>query len=126
MRVLLILGAIVSCSASPAFVYVAREYTAASDCLGPEQALDVLGGDEPARTCAVCLTRGSADAGDAGTPRVTFASTMCPPVPPDFALVGDGDEACVRAIASLKREALCLPDGGSSNPLPVVTDAGAD
>jgi hypothetical protein len=117
----------VACSGPTGFVYTAREYVEGRDCLFSPVALDVLSGKEPASTCNVCLVTpavavvADAAAPDAAPPKA-FVSTLCPPLPVDFALKDATDALCARALAAKERSDVCLEDGGTSNPAP--RDAG--
>jgi hypothetical protein len=113
----------VACDSAAAFIYTGRLYNASRDCLEDTRALDVLGGNEPASTCNVCLTQQS----DAGT--TVYVASMCAPFPPAYAVRGEEDALCKQALAAKARNSACLADGGASNPVvpdagPVLLDAG--
>ncbi len=66
---------------SPTYLFMARGYLAAQNCLVSEVALDVIAGDDPGRACSPrCLTaRAGASAGT-----VSYVAQTCGLLPPDW------------------------------------------
>jgi hypothetical protein len=89
--------------------YLARAWDEGRGCLEAVQSIDVVPGEAPRERCEpVCLERQDVDGGIA-----RFVSTMCPPLPPSFA-IGEGD-ACARAKDALRAQETCARDGGAAS-----------
>ncbi len=110
-----------SCRDEGAHVYVGRLFLESRDCLGTPSSVDVVAGDDPGTCDAVCLVQPRADGG-----RAVYVSVMCAPYPaPDFDVSGQ-DPICARALNALTRDDTCLSDGGTTHPIPRVSDAAPD
>ncbi len=105
----------------PSYVLEGRFYVAERDCLGTAASIDVVSGEEPAKTCApTCLLQRAYDGG-----RAVYVTTTCGPFAFDFDVSGT-DPRCAPALAAFDRDDTCKPGVGSSNPAPAPTDAGGD
>ncbi len=112
------LAVFAACDTTSIYVYNARQYDPARDCLTNLTGLDVLEGDDPGVGCvARCLVGHDVFDGSA----VLLGTTECGPVPPGFD-DSASNPLCPEVIAALKRDDICDADGGSTNP----RDGGAD
>lgn len=93
----------------PSYVYQAKLYDEARDCLHRTEAVDVVSGDF-AQCKGVCLAEPPFE--DAG--RRIWIATMCEPYPYPWDASGN-DPACAPAFAAAVRRTTCLDDGGVSS-----------
>jgi hypothetical protein len=110
-----------SCKDDGTHVYPGRLFLEPRDCVATSSSVDVIAGDDPGTCDPICLLQLQHEGG-----RAVYVSTMCPPYPaPDFDVSGK-DPVCARALAALARNDTCLSDGGTTHPIPPVSDASAD
>jgi len=99
-------GGLASCLTTESYVYTARQYDPAADCLNAYAAVEVVSGSGARSTCrAACLTVGPD----------LYVSTMCPPLPVIATAVAADAGDCIAALAALKRGGTCDEpgDGGA-------------
>jgi len=108
-----------ACSVTNIHAFIAGQYLETLDCVTPGYAIDVLNGPMVDASCDATCVIPPFDSG-------VYVTGACPPFPEGEDTSGTSP-VCVKALAAIHRNDLCL-DGGPSNPVkdsgtPPATDA---
>ncbi len=103
----------IACESPESYVFSARRFDEAGQCLEPYVPIEVVAGPGASARCALrCLSVGTE----------TYVSALCPPLPTNATELPTDDEACKAALAVA--EVTC--GDGDSGPDTDAPDAGAD
>ncbi len=97
---------VVSCTDRSTYVYLAREYVEAGDCVKAPAAVAVMDGVDYGGTCDAVCSRLSGDAASAAGTKLV--SRQCSVLPASLA-PADGEPWCERAKAALLEPRACPP-----------------